>query len=82
MVGVVSHDGEKWVISYNDGIERIVPVYHKDVKSIDEELIKTLVSGVNFELIDEFTHPNLFYDVSWGEGTLCAKLILETIPKL
>ena len=80
MVGVVSYDGEKWIVTYNDGVEKIVPVYYKNVKSIEATWGKKLVTGVNFELVDEFTHPDLFYGISWGEGSVCAKLIPSTIP--
>lgn len=30
---------------------------------------------VNFEIVDEFTHPQLFESISWGDGPPCAKLI-------
>ena len=32
---------------------------------------------VEFELVDEFSHPELFTQVGWGDGVTCAKLNLE-----
>lgn len=32
---------------------------------------------VNFIIVDEFTHPNLFLSTGWGEGPACAWLVNE-----
>ena len=32
---------------------------------------------VNFVIVDEFTHPNLFLNTGWGDGPACAWLVNE-----
>jgi hypothetical protein len=32
---------------------------------------------VFFDLVDEFSHPELFTHIGWGDGVTCAKLNLE-----
>lgn len=34
---------------------------------------------VEFVVVDEFTHPELFYNVSLFDGYACAKIIKETV---
>lgn len=32
---------------------------------------------INFVIVDEFTHPNLFLNTGWGDGPACAWLLNE-----
>ena len=32
---------------------------------------------INFVIVDEFTHPNLFVNIGWGDGPACAWLVNE-----
>ena len=74
MEGLLSHNGKEWVVKYCHISEKELPLYHKDVESIDEVFNPTFTKSVEFEIIDEFSHPHLFEDVSWGDGVYCAKL--------
>ena len=47
----------------------MIPVYPKD---INNELVPG--STVKFELIDEFTHPELYTDIAFMDGVVYAKL--------
>lgn len=60
---------------------RTIPLHPEDQKIFKhDELMFDNLEGraigqeVLFELVDEFTHPDLFKDIAWGEGTLCAKI--------
>jgi len=36
---------------------------------------------INFVIVDEFTHPNLFLNTGWGNGSACAWLVNELKEK-
>ena len=79
MTGILSNNGKEWVVSYSDFRVRVVPLYHKDVEKIDIMFQPTHTQEVDFEIVDEFSHEHLFYNVSWGEGQPCAKLITNVL---
>ncbi len=58
---LVETDGFKW------------PIYDKDLAELANYAILP-GDTVEFELIDEFTHPQLFTHVGWGDGITCAKI--------
>lgn len=49
--------------------QKLVPVYPKD-NPLESQINKT----IEFELIDEFTHPELYTDISFMDGIKYAKL--------
>jgi len=73
MVGLLKHNGEQWIIS-NVIEDKEYPLYYKDSEFIESAFQTTYTKNVDFELVDEFTHGDLFRDVAWGEGSQCAKL--------
>jgi hypothetical protein len=79
MMGILSNNGKEWVVSYSDFMERVIPLYHKDVEKIDIMFQPTHTQEVDFEIVDEFSHEHLFYNVGWGEGPPCAKLITNVL---
>ena len=74
MEGVLKHNGKNWVVSYCNRSEKELPLYYKDDKIINELFKRDEVKPVLFEIIDEFSHPQLFQEIPWGEGDYCAKL--------
>jgi len=74
MDGLLKYNGNEWVVSYCHIKEKELPVYYKDADKINESLSKDTVKSVEFEIIDEFSHPRLFEDIPWGCGDYCAKL--------
>jgi hypothetical protein len=62
-------DGE-WLVE-SEGFK--YPIYDKDLVELGNCAILP-GDSVEFEIIDEFTHPQLFEHVGWGEGITCAKI--------
>lgn len=62
-----------WIVSYTDvfNLQKELPLYHKDIVS-DSTQDST---EIDFEIVDEFTHPELFYGVDFWSGVECAKLL-------
>ena len=75
MVGLLKYNGDNWVVNYFDIIEKELPLYYKEEKEINKVFNVTFTKEVEFEIVDEFSHPHLFYDIGWGDGIGCAKLI-------
>jgi hypothetical protein len=73
MTGLLKHNGKQWVV-YNVIEDVEYPLYYKDSEFVDSAFQPTFSKDVEFDLVDEFTHGNLFRDVAWGEGSQCAKL--------
>lgn len=73
MKGELKYNGEQWVV-FNVIEDVEYPLYYKDSEFIDSAFQTTFKKDVDFELVDEFTHSELFRGVAWGEGTKCAKL--------
>ena len=66
---IVLKDGEYFVeYSTNYGRDRKIPVFKPDSEFVEGEM-------VDFEIVDEFTHPQLFADVSLFDGTQSAMII-------
>lgn len=74
MNGLLKYNGNEWVVSYHQVKQKEIPVYHKDVDKINESLSKDTIKSVEFEIIDEFSHPRLFEGIPWGSGDYCAKI--------
>lgn len=68
---------DKWHFIPNDLVQHdIHPVYHDDQKLADKINSEFNTSfEVTANLIDEFSNPELFRDVSWGMGHKCYKLV-------
>ena len=72
--GKIVLKGEEYFVEYstNYGRARIIPVFKPDSEFVDGEM-------VNFEIVDEFTHPQLFRDVPIFDGIESAKIIKHQI---
>lgn len=68
--------GELMIVSENPFQLKPLPIFYKDLERIRSGRL-TLNEGdvIEFETVDEFTHPKLFQEVGWGEGPACAKII-------
>ncbi len=81
MKGTLHKTEQGWVVEYAKHSE--LPLHPDDVKQIEEDAkvfdnIEARIaacSSVEFEIIDEFTHPELFTNVGWGDSITYAKLI-------
>jgi len=90
MKGFITKIDDNWVIKFskhptsnkiydNDTL----PLHPDDVDMIKNyELVFDNIEArinsqpeVEFLIVDEFTHPELFKNVGWGDGQECAKLI-------
>jgi hypothetical protein len=77
MQGKLIKKENTWVVSYKkdkdlvatDGGE--IPVYPGDAIYCFEIDIN---KEVEFDLIDEFSHPHLYEGIGWGDGVTYAKL--------
>ncbi|CAB4154645.1 hypothetical protein UFOVP1307_106 [uncultured Caudovirales phage] len=75
MTGTLKFRLNNWFVSCSNKAgnlpikQRMIPVYPKD---INNELVPD--STVKFELIDEFTHPELYTDIAFMDGVVYAKL--------
>ena len=72
MKGIIVKTKDKCVIEYETGtvpLKVSLPIHPDDIEQV--------VQGqqVEFIMVDEFTHPELFYNVGWGDGITCGKLI-------
>lgn len=66
---IVIKSGEYFVeYSTNYGRDREIPVFKPESEFVDGEM-------VDFEIVDEFTHPKLFRDVPLFDGTPSAMII-------
>lgn len=65
---------DKWFINHND---KVIPL-HPEIK-LRPNHFNNYGDGceINFVLVDEFTHPNLFLNTGWGDGPTCAWLVNE-----
>lgn len=76
--------GDKvWMVKYNDPSVtehpipiRELPIYHKNL-TISQKWSLEVGMVVEFEIIDEFTHPELYEGVPLFEGITLAKLIFN-----
>jgi hypothetical protein len=72
MKGIIVKTKDSCVIEYETGT---VPL--KVTLAIHPDDIAQVEAGqlVEFMIVDEFTHPQLFYNVGWGDGIICGKII-------
>lgn len=70
MKGKIIKNGEEFLVEYlnNFGIVRTIPVYKPTSDLVEDE-------SVEFEIVDEYSHPKLFYDVALFNGPPSARLI-------
>jgi hypothetical protein len=65
----------KWFINSENKVIPLHPEIIIDGKYEDG-------TEVEFMIVDEFTHPDLFHTISWGDGITCAWIITnEENPK-
>jgi hypothetical protein len=62
-----------WMVESN-GIK--LPIFDRDLILLENYAILP-GDTIDFEIIDEFSHPQLFTHIGWGDGITCAKLKLE-----
>ncbi len=74
--GLLKMRGNEWLVCYWNGACNLnFPVFPDDSKKLNSN--KSLLRDgdtVDFEMIDEFTHPELYTDIGWGDGIQYAKL--------
>jgi hypothetical protein len=75
--GILIREGW-WKVKYQtDGIEEILKIFPDSyLLFLDQDENKE----VEFQVVDEFTHPELYKDIGWGDGEKFAKL--SGYPKL
>jgi hypothetical protein len=86
MKGTLHKLSKGWTIWYNEdpiggniSFVDSLPIYPHD---LDSDIIRWAENGslenkeVEFEITDEFTHPELYRGVGWGDGIKYAKLII------
>jgi len=73
MKGITINTTSGIQVKYIDDYDKlkILPIYNIEFGS---EKIIDVDSEVEFEIVDEFSHPHLFENVSWGDGYKCAKI--------
>ena len=70
--GIVIQTKSKWVVEYETGsvpFRLSIPLHQNDITLVESG------DHVQFMIVDEFTHPELFSHVGWGDGITCAKII-------
>ena len=72
-VGIFIEKDEELAIKH---LGVIYPIWDRDLAQIKAY---SILPGdtVEFEIIDEFTNPEFFEHVGWGDGVTCAKINLE-----
>ncbi len=51
-----------------------LPIYYKDLELAEKINALNRNHEVEAIIVDEFTHPELFTQKSWGQGTYCFKI--------
>jgi hypothetical protein len=87
MKGTLHKTEQGWTVRYLDYKKAHDIMYcgeslplHPD--DLDSEIVRWAENGslenkeVEFEITDEFTHPELYRGVGWGDGIKYAKLII------
>jgi hypothetical protein len=72
MTGIIVKTKDKCVIEYETGTVPLrvsLPIHPDDIATVESG------QQVQFIIVDEFTHPELFYNVGWGDGITCGKII-------
>ena len=75
MKGELLKKNTGWVVRYTDvfNLQKELPLYHNDIVS-DSTQDNT---EIDFEIVDEFSHPELFHGIDFWGGLECAKLLLK-----
>jgi hypothetical protein len=83
MKGILHKESYGWVVRYKP--EYKYPRPWLEMKIYPNDLLYLLDSDdnteVEFNIVDEFTHPELFTNVGWGDGRACAKLSTGAITQ-
>ena len=84
MKGTLKKQDGKWLVYYQEEVMPRVtkalelPLYPADAKTLNDygDYSVSWEDGltVQFEIIDEFTHPQLYNGLEWGSGKM-AKLL-------
>jgi hypothetical protein len=84
MKGTLKKVNSQWLVYYQEEVMSRVtralelPLYPGDVKTLNDygDYSASWEDGltVQFEIIDEFTHPQLYNGLEWGSGKM-AKLL-------
>ena len=74
--GVLERFGNDWRVSFWNGVRsESYSVFPEDSKKLNSnKSLLTEGNSVDFEITDEFTHPELYTDIGWGDGIQYAKL--------
>ncbi len=79
MHGTLHKINNQWVIKFleeqwEEGtmITKTIPVYSPDIDPLWDT--NSEGSPVWFDIIDEYIRPDLFIEMSWGDGPPCAKI--------
>jgi hypothetical protein len=69
MTGKIIIKDNEYLVRYSNsyGIDRLIPVIEPNVDLVEGEL-------VDFEIVDEFSHPQLFREVGLFEGVPSAMI--------
>jgi hypothetical protein len=80
--GTLRKKDSKWIVRFPKYPESNKFFDWKEVPLCSEDQLKVTSNSesiegktVHFELIDEFTHPQYYENVSWGDGTELAKIV-------
>jgi hypothetical protein len=76
MKGIIVKTKDSCVIEYETGtvpLKVTLPIHQDDIAQVESGQL------VEFIIVDEFTHPQLFYNIGWGDGVTCAKIIGEVV---
>lgn len=79
MKGILKKTVDDLVVEYfDDFTEKIksLPLYNSNFSKSDvfKHNIPDVGTEVDFDIVDEFTHPYLFDNLTWGDGFKCAKI--------
>ena len=91
MKGKLHKLSKGWTIWYNEdpiggnvSFVDSLPIHPDD---LDSDIIRWAENGslndkeVEFEITDEFTHPELYIGVGWGDGIKYAKIVIEPLDE-
>jgi hypothetical protein len=79
MKGILEKTRRGWVVKQiiSEGFEarliKTFPLYKSDADQLEINVFGEH-GEVEFEIIDEFTHPEYYHGVGWGDGIKMAKL--------
>ena len=73
MKGITINTTSGTKVEYVDDYDKLnrLPIYNVEFGS---EKTIDIGSEVEFDIVDEFSHPHLFENVSWGDGYKCSKI--------